>query len=222
MKNSNLEVILDFDYTIFDAKRFRLGLGLSLVNFGVSHKIFHQTYSQAVEKKQGQYSYSLQRHINLIKNHHPDLPRVPAILALKNVIRHSNKFIYKDTLAFLKALKKKGFKIILVTHGNPNFQRQKLEYSGLKKYFSKVILSPEIKAVTLKRIESKFGRAFFVSDHITELVQIKRNLPKLIPIMKTGSHYSDIVSAKKMSIPTFKSLSQIGKYIIKETNNRVQ
>ncbi len=220
MKKDQLEVILDFDYTIFDAKKFKLALAKSLGKFGVSVSFFLKSYPLAVKKSRGQYNYIYRKHIQLIKQKNPRLPEILAREALESVIHKSNRYLYRDTLSFLQDLNERDFKLILVTHGNQAFQKQKLQHSGLKNYFANVILSSNLKMVTLKRIEHKFGRAFFISDHINELIQIKQHLPKLIPIMKIGSHHSDEIQARKLKIPMFKTLTQTSKYIINETNRR--
>jgi len=221
MKKDNLELILDFDYTLFDARRFRLALAHSLKKLGVPTKVFLQLYPLAVSKQNGHYSYDYYKHVMLISRKYPKLSQPKARKLMEVIVRSSYKYLYSETVNFLRFFKKNNFKLILVTHGNPSFQKKKLEYSGINHFFSSVVLSPAAKVVTLKRIKKNFGKAFFVSDHINELLQIKHHLPKLIPIMKASSHYSDIVKAKKHRISTFKTLTQIKKFIMKELARQI-
>ncbi|MDP3986400.1 MAG: hypothetical protein Q8P77_03170, partial [Candidatus Veblenbacteria bacterium] len=73
MKTVRREVILDFDYTVFDAGRFKQALARSLKRLGVSPEVFFNMYPRAVHRGGGQYSYEPLSHLRLLKGEYPKL-----------------------------------------------------------------------------------------------------------------------------------------------------
>ncbi len=214
MRKFRKEVILDFDYTLFDAAKFKLALAAALRIHGVRRGVFFETYKRAVHRRSGGYNYSLERHVSLLHGLISTLSITTALRDLNRVVTNSHRYLYPDTKHFLRQLKRHGFRTILVTHGNPRFQQRKLEGSSISSLFDKIVLSNQIKVVTLRRLAHKFDEVFFVSDHPKELAPVRRQLPQLLPVMKLGG-YGDRATAKQLGIPAFRSLKAIEKYIIK-------
>lgn len=213
MKKFRKEVILDFDYTLFDAAKFRRALASSLVKFGVSAAQFMASYPRAVRKSRGRYSYSFDQHIHLLKRSSPELPVASARQALRQVVRGCRRYLYPDTDQFLRTLRQHGFRLILVTHGNPVFQRQKLQATGIQHYFHTSICSNRVKIDVVRRLARTYDEVFFVSDHPLELEAVHHELPQLLPIMKLDG-YGNRATARQLGIPAFRALNPIGKYII--------
>lgn len=207
------EVILDFDYTLFDAGKLKLALADSLRQYGVGREHFFTTYPRAVQRHAGRYSYSLERHVDLLRGFVPALPRAAALRAFGRVVAGSWRYLYPDTTYFLRQLRRHGFHIMLVTHGNPAFQRRKLRGSRIRPFFDTVVFSNQLKIVTLRQLARRFDEVFFVSDHPRELAAVKHRLPQLLPVMKLGGH-GDLASARSLGIPAFRSLRVIEKFII--------
>ncbi|MDP3986364.1 MAG: HAD family hydrolase, partial [Candidatus Veblenbacteria bacterium] len=190
-----------------------------LKRLGVSPEVFFNMYPRAVHRGGGQYSYEPLSHLRLLKGEYPKLGLTEGQQALYTVIRNANRYLYPGADKFLRRLKKGGLSLILVTHGNPQFQRLKLTHSGIKKYFDKVIFSSDVKVVTLKRLKKRFDEVFFISDHIRELAEVKHHLPELLPIMKVGGHHSDIKKARRLKIPTLMTFREIERLIMKHHNS---
>jgi FMN phosphatase YigB (HAD superfamily) len=212
-KTFNKEVILDLDYTLFDTARFKQALAQSLNKFGVKADMYFKTYPLAVVKHNGQYSYSINRHLHLLKKQVINLPILKSHKQINNVVAHSYLYLYPDTIAFLKLLHKHNFKLILVTRGNKIFQRRKVNNSGLSEYFNKVVTLNDLKVIVLKKLTKRFDQVFFVSDYEEELRQVKHDLPQLLPIMKLNGH-GTLSQARKMKIPAFSSLAEMGEFIL--------
>lgn len=222
MRKIHKEVILDFDYTLFDTAKFKKALANSLYSLGVGSKLFLKFYHQAVHKHNGQYCYSTKIHIKLLKNILPQLSFKEAEKKLNSVVKNSKIFLYPQTNDFLSQLKKNNFRLILVTRGDKYFQGRKLRYSGIKKFFYRIIISPDIKISSIVDLVKNFDEVFFVSDYADELKQIKDSFPQLLPIMKLGGH-GNKKTAQGLRVPYFRDLKNIKKFIIEyyKQNNKI-
>jgi phosphoglycolate phosphatase-like HAD superfamily hydrolase len=216
-KTFNKEVILDLDYTLFDTARFKRALARSLKPYGVNHDLFFNFYPQAVQKQDGKYKYSVNKHLSLLRQRVADIPRVQALSRIKKVVEQSYLYLYPTSVRFLQHLKKNGFRLILVTHGDKSFQMKKIKHSGIQKYFTKTIVSDRLKAITLKPLVKNYDEVFFISDHAGELKQVKTELPQLLPVMKLVD-YSSRSQVRGFGIPAFRSLKKIENYIINYYN----
>lgn len=208
------EVILDFDYTLFDTARFKHALAWALRSLKVPPKLFIATYPPAVHRSNGQYRYSTAVHLRLIKKVVPDLPLVGAQKLLDQVVGESGRYLYPGARKFLIRLRRAGFRLILVTRGAKLFQRRKLKFSGVLRYFARVIISPDLKVSTLAKLAKNFDEVFFISDHAKELNQVHKRFPRLLLIMKLSGHHATRSAALRLGIPAMRSFDVIEKYIV--------
>ncbi len=216
------EVILDFDYTLFDTKAFKQALAGSLKVFGVAAPLFFKFYPQAIVKHDQQYSYSVSVHLRLLRRLRPQLNLVTGKKLINKIVSDCAKYLYPETKQFLTNLRQADFKLILATRGDKQWQGHKVTCSGIRPFFSQVLISPTLKVLALKEFTKNFDEVFFVSDHAGELAHIKQKLSQLIPIMKLGGHGS-VREARQINMPAFKNLLHIQKYIInyyQKSNNQ--
>jgi len=64
----------------------------------------------------------------------------------KNFDKEINNYLFPETEKTLSYLKNQGHKLILLTLGEPNFQKSKVDNSKIKKYFEKIVYEPKNKA----------------------------------------------------------------------------
>jgi len=84
--------------------------------------------------------------------------------------------------------------LFLVSHGDRNFQRKKIENTQLKKYFCAIKISSGQKSQDIcpqiKKIKEK---KFFLDDRVHYLEEVKKCLPEIITILiqRSEGRYQD-------------------------------
>ncbi len=128
-------IIFDLDYTLLDTKRFFNGLARAL---GLSRKKFKQDYERFFSVKK--INYSLEKHLPLILADKKSAQAVEVRNRLKNFWLEVNQYLYPEAENLLRDLKAKGYRLYLLTYGEPKWQQQKVE--RLKKNILMKLFSP--------------------------------------------------------------------------------
>ncbi len=209
-------IILDFDYTLFNAASFKREMMAELGKLGVSQKVFKRTYRQAIVTTKNSYDYSVSEHLTLIVKQQVNLNYKQAEESIDKVITESAKHLYAQAHIFLKILNLKGYKLVLITRGNKTWQALKIKNTKVNNYFDKIIISPKWKTDSLQKMTKIVKYAYFVSDHIDEVVDIKKFVSTYQPILKLR-YRRDLRVAKNFDIPAFRTLREIKSYILKNS-----
>lgn len=170
------KIIFDFDYTLFNSKKYRLALQEIFFKIGVSKNDYEKTSEIAREK--GLF-FSLSKQIALLQDRYPKLPKAKFIAVWKKIDKEMKDFLYKDSLVFLKKIKKRH-KIFIVSCGDEKTQKHKIRYSGAEKYFKNIFIErSENKNVAIKNISKKGEETLFVDDNPFILLAAKKDFPSL-------------------------------------------
>lgn len=197
-------IIIDFDYTLFNAGKFKKALSKSLKNFGIYEKIWQRTY---------RFSKKLNKNNEYIPNTHLEILAKKYNCAKNDlqksydkIISKTNRFFYSDTLATLKKLSK-NHKLYLLTFGDIGFQKQKIQSSKIEKYFQKIITTNQNKEKIAHDIPD-IENAIFINDNPKEIIELKKVYPaaEFIQIVRRGGKCKKI--DKKENIKTYSSLKQ--------------
>lgn len=206
------KVILDFDYTLFDTAKFKRDLARSLRIWRIPPAVFFKYYPRAIRRHNGEYTYDVKKHLDLLKRYAPNLPLRQAKKHLDKVIKNSYKYLYRDAVKLLKSFNSLGYQLMLFTHGEKLWQQKKLRYSGITSFFKKIIITKHLKVFSLKRFLENHENVAFVSDHVDELLQVKNKFPDWLVIAKIGGHNKG--SIKELHLPKFNNLLKIENFII--------
>ena len=209
-------IILDFDYTLFNAASFKREMMSEFVKLGVTQKVFKQTYKQAIATTKNSYDYSVGKHLALIAKQKVNFNSKQAKVSIDRVITESAKHLYAQSHIFLKSLSSKGYKLVLVTRGNKTWQALKIKNTKVNHYFDKIIISPKWKTDSLQKMTKIVKYAYFVSDHIDEVTDTKKFVNTYQPILKLR-YRKDLRVAKNFNIPAFRTLREIQSYILKNS-----
>ncbi len=195
-------IIFDFDYTLFDAGKFKIDLANSLKNFNISQKQFLETYKKLRDNHQKEYKPL--EHIKILSNitgkKESEIKK-----AYFKVIENCKKYLYSDSLPFLKKLQATGYKLILLTFGNIEFQKLKVGYSGTCEYFDEMYFTDKNKAHLKDKIPDN-KNTIFINDNpheIEALMKIYKNA-EFILIKRTGGKKYDLKLMNIQSINNFK------------------
>lgn len=172
--NSINPIILDFDYTLFDANVFKQATIDKLADLDITKYIYYQTYEQIRNKPDDEY---------LPLEHCKLMGQLSGVNFKKiqnkydEVISNSRQFLYPDVIEFLDKLTKQKIPLYLLTFGNPIFQKQKVEASGIAHYFKKTIYTSKDKYSVADKIPSA-NHATFINDNPHEIQPLQTRFPK--------------------------------------------
>ena len=167
-----MQIILDLDNTLLNTSRIKKGLAKALINIGVSEELFKKVYKKL--RRKGFYNHKI--YIEYLSKE-KKIDRKKCLAQLKKTDDKIKNYLYPDALWFLKksaVLRKKvGVKIILLTYGDPEFQKIKLEKTKIAKYFDKIIITETKKTPIVSKIASKTNdKIFFINDDTDEIREI--------------------------------------------------
>ena len=145
--------IIDFDDTLFDTQNFKKELAYSLKNIGVDEKLFWQTYKEARMLPDRNFSYSFERHADILEKKNFNKKQI--LENLNEVKSKIKKFLFPDTKIFLEYLQSFHQELHLLSLGDKDFQEIKVNNCEIEKYFDSVV---ELKTFDYKYINGKSAR----------------------------------------------------------------
>lgn len=210
--------ILDFDDTLFDKNKFKEGLEKLFGRFGVSPKMFRQSYRWV---KKNSLGYDAKKHLAILLKFLPGvLDKKKAQRAIDKFLKTARNFIYPDAKKFLKQARK-NHDLILLTYGSKKWQQTKVKNSGLAPLFKKIIYTQDLfKQEPLKKILPKFKNqmAVFVDNDPRVLESIRQKHPGIftVQIIRPGIFLKK--SQNQFSVKNFNGFLTRVEKIIKSKN----
>lgn len=133
--------------------------------------------------------------------------------AIWNILE-ARSFLYEDTVDFLTSLQKEDVRIL--TAMSPalgsdarNFQKVKLEKSGLAKYVSEIIFMEGDKGPYVQEMHDGTPTVF-VDDKLAHLVSVKKMCPKVHVVQMVRPGLEDRIPVSMVKeIPVISSLSEL-------------
>ena len=171
---------MDFDHTLFDTDRFFwVDLKSAFAQFGVSDDAWEKSY-EAIWSS----GYSLRKHLEA-------LVRLGAIASvsvadamqetLARTFSDLRPYLFPDVVAFLNAVRYRGFDLLLLSFGDPAWQSYKVRASGLIPYFTQIVYTPNEKgkAEMLDTLASAYAELYAVDNNPADLDAMKASIPWL-------------------------------------------
>lgn len=177
--------ILDLDYTLLDTASFKEALVSALVDCGVSRKRLDETYSDIVSRPGVTYDYDPDLQLELLGDE-LKCGREEAARRIDDVVGRCGEFMYPGAVEFLKRLRERGIKLVLLTLGNPNWQKRKIRAAGIEGLFDAVLASGSPKSELIAGLAPAEGKLVVVNDNGDEIRQMREVAPKNHYIMKRG------------------------------------
>jgi len=166
------KIIIDFDHTLFNAQLFKKDLAKSL---GLSLAAWEKDY-QSNKNKFGNYNY---------KKQIAEFPKNRRQKFLK-ILKNSKKYLYKDAVLFLKSVGNAHVRsvqknqIILLSKGQPSFQKIKIQKCVIKKYVTvKTVAKSKINFISHLKNKKDI---LFINDRGKEIDEIKKRFPAITAI----------------------------------------
>lgn len=122
--------------------------------------------------------------------------------------------LFPDTMDSIKELKRRRYKLFLVTYGKRNVQKKKIKVLGLEKVFNeiKITENPAGKEKCFMEILIQYRlepeQVLCVGDKIKDEIEVGRKLGMNTILMKHGRHYNFYKSKIKSNV-TYTKISKI-------------
>ncbi len=208
-----MNIFIDFDHTLYNTKLLTKDMlnALAIYISKVSNENFESVLETLKNKfKRGNNNiydiYELIKYFSTIFNY--DYKEATNIV--NNVINNGAKYLFEDSIPFLKGLKKKNHKVYILSYNENEvyFQAVKIAGSGLLKYVDGVFPTTTLKG----EIPLDFSKCIFIDDKPKDLISIYNNHPfKIFRIRRKNDTYSEIET--NLPIPEFTSLEELQKNI---------
>ncbi|MDZ4260365.1 MAG: HAD family hydrolase, partial [Candidatus Sungbacteria bacterium] len=96
-----------------------------------------------------------------------------------------SKYIYRDVPDFLAFLEKEGIRAVLLSTGDAQFQKQKINKSGITDLFDDIIIisdSSKVSALDTLIRKKKPASTIFIDDKKEVVEEVKKSLPEVYTI----------------------------------------
>lgn len=198
---------LDFDYTLFDTHAFREEL-YKILEKNELNKTYLALTSE--ENTNVQKLLNIKKKFNSLSEE-KNIPLSNFLDPLERVFANCDRFIYEDTIEFLKYLKSKNNKIYLLTWGDKEFQSEKIKASKIDKYFNKIIYAEQLKYT----LDIDYSNGIFVDDSIRDLEGLYNKNAKAVYRIKRKNGKNSEKELKIKKILEFNSLKDLQEYLEK-------
>lgn len=171
---------IDFDRTIFDTKSFLEDFYEILDEYHIPKEVFKKK-SHEVD------NFNPYKILNLLKDEYAFTSNL--FLDIDRLVEKGMVYLYYDSLVFLRDVKKKGNKLILLTKGDEEFQNSKIDNTGIRKIFDNVIITNEDKG----NLDIDY-HGIFIDDKKTELESILKRKPFKLYLIDREHQYNNVNS----------------------------
>ena len=182
-------VIFDLDHTLMNSEKFKGQLPrifeLSRQNFQRSkEKYFIERQDFYSPIKHAEFLYDSQeiskKQLTFIKK------------SLKLLAKDANSYLFSDADLILKNLRQRNNYLLLLSHGDRNWQRLKIKGLHIRKYFDRIIITDKKKTAALKFLKNKKNDILIINDNALENKEMIEFLGRGRAILIRGIHSNDI------------------------------
>lgn len=168
-------IIFDFDHTLFDTKAFKQSVDSLIDDEGIRR----DNAKEAEQKFRDAHfnNYDFKGHLESLKAlGHNVSDEILERFAALDLTDH----LKGDVAGAVISLKEKGHRTVLLTKGVEEFQREKLERSGVGALFDNdIFICPNQKEELIKIHSLADGETYFVNDDVPETTRVKAAFPNI-------------------------------------------
>ncbi|MFA5777186.1 MAG: HAD hydrolase-like protein [Parcubacteria group bacterium] len=208
-------IFIDFDDVLFNTKQFVADIRSIFEKNGVSEETFKKYY-RYFEVKKGEKivrKYNPYKQIERIKAQGFETGKIEKEFA--KLISDTSEYIFSDGIEFLDEVKNED--LYVVSFGDRKFQKEKINNSGIAKYFKKISVVDFSKAVEIKKIlknkKVKKGEGLiFIDDREKFLKDIKKSYPGMVTFLlkiPEGRYDDEITNYCDFEVRSFNEILEI-------------
>lgn len=172
------KLFIDFDGTIFSTLAFRDKMFEIFTMAGFEEDEIKSTY--AAESLD--YLYSAEGNLErLHKIHEYDIEK--ARFRMDKLIKTSKDFMFSDFEEFIRSVDREKYELNLITLGDLEFQKAKVEASGIVRYFDNVYYCEKQKWDYLDELVELNEKFIIIDDRADNMEKIGKKFKRSFPIL---------------------------------------
>lgn len=191
--NSHGLLIIDFDRTVFDSDALYRDLYKLCEDHGISKDLLDPT-SALVPPDNLLFNFFLM----VQRSHEVEPVKIEKVMAeIEGYIREKGYlYVFSDCRPFLNSAISSGWKVTILTYGNPSFQLAKFVGSKLSDICHSFTVTSEVKWRQLKVTEN--SPIIFLDDNPRNIDEVKTRFPgiRVIEVKRPNSKYQAVLSNK--------------------------
>lgn len=206
------KIFVDFDGTIFNTQAFRQKMFDIFVMAGFDEDEIRNTYiAESLDFLYSAYG-QMER---LFKIHEFDIEK--ARIRLDKLIKSSFDLLFDDFEPFIKNINRENFLVNLITLGNVEFQKKRVEALGLVPLFDNIYYCDKQKWDFLNDIVDIAEKFIIIDDRADTMEKIAKKFKRSFPILinRPQKDLDDPVLLNQHDFNGIevKSLKQVGHYL---------
>ena len=191
-----MKIYIDFDRTLFDCESYLNDFYTIIKEYKIPKNVFIKYQNQC--KRNGFNPDLILK--GIFEEYKFDISIYEKI---NDLLNNSKKYLYNDAIGFLKYLKTLNYQVIILTKGNYDYQKEKINNSKINEFYNDLIIAMQHKG----NLDIDYKESIFIDDNPIEIKSIlKRKPKKVIRIKRKNSKYFDV---KINNIETVLSLNEI-------------
>lgn len=205
--------IIDFDDTLFDTQSFKQARLEAVRACDVSDEVYWETYTEARNSPDGLFTYSNERHAEMIARRGYDKDVILAHLETTTG-ENLKDFLFPTTCEFLDKLKAFNKPLILLSLGDPSFQELKVKGSCIDSHFDRIFMVKQSKADIVKDLLDTHPdeTPWFINDKVLETVELHKQFPNIKPVLRRSLKIAPS-RYKQSNLPHYQTLDEIYDHI---------
>lgn len=188
--------MVDFDKTVFNSSQIKYEWANAMEKAGVPKDVFWRTYSLARYGEEGRPSYNPKLHVEFLKDFLA-ISKEDAVARIDDVNKRARDFLYADTINFLQRMMSLNVPMTLISHGEAQHQKDKVEGTKISDFFRRVHYSDNERIDIVEELKiNPADRVYWISHNLGDMVKVKEKYPFINPIVKRRNdipmvHYRD-------------------------------
>lgn len=205
------KIFIDFDGTLFETILLKEKIFKICQEFGFSHEQIVESYR--LETADGLFSPG-----GLVERlrRYKEFDYKSALEKINAEISKSAVYLFDDSLVFLKKLNRAAFEVNLMTLGDDNFQRSKVENSGIASLFDNVYFVSKNKWEIMDQYVSEDEKFVFIDDRADTINNISSKFSQSVClcIKRKEEDHDDLNKQREFdSIVKIRELKEVFNYI---------
>ena len=200
-------VIFDLDYTLLDSTKFRKDLASV---FNMSDNEFNKDYKKYFKTKS--INYSIDEHLKILKKQKQinSAEEIKIKEKSDNFFQNIDSYLFPEAEETLKQFKNDGNKLILISFGNFDWQKLKIDNLKIKEYFDEIILEDSCKEKSdfLKSLKDSNEKILIINDNAKESFAMAKLLGENCEFKIIQGPYSDNIKHKEKVYDSVKSFTK--------------
>ncbi len=202
-------LLFDLDHTILDVEKFKEDKSRL---FGLT-KEENEKQGHDLFKKHGK-GYNPYQHIKFLRDSghiKSDAHAEELTKKFNESIKNTDDYLFGESEDTLSYLKNKGYKMILMTFGDLQMQKPKIENSRIKKYFDEIIYSEKEKTENdlLKELATSGEDVLIINDRAEQSLAMKEIIGPKAKIFLVKGPYSNDADHQENIHQSIKELKDI-------------